>query len=229
MKTLATIGLALVSALTFAQEDGITVTGTVSREVEPDEMVISFGISTLEDDVKSAFSGTEAKAESIISYLEGLGEICEVETEHVQVSEQSQYRNGEQIRLGFRAVQYMTIRLNDFDKYPDVMSELIDLGVEHIGGVRFVYSKAQQLKNEMRVEAIMVARKKAEEIAGALGVGLGSAEMYFEPQGSYDVSWKLSNVAYESTGNSSGPSVAPGKQTIQMEVQVRFAILAPEE
>ncbi|KAB2810105.1 SIMPL domain-containing protein [Phaeocystidibacter luteus] len=229
MKALATFGLALMSALTFAQAEGITVTGTVSREVEPDEMLISFGITTLENDVKTAFEGTEKKAEAILAYLEGLEDICEVETQHIQVSEKNEYRNGEQIRLGFRASQFLKVTLKDFDKYPEVMSKLIDLGVENIGGVQFVYSKAQEVKNEMRIEAIMVAKRKAEEIAAALGVGLGTAEMYIEPDGGYAIGGMLANVRYEAAGNSSGPTVAPGKQTIQMEVQVRFAILAPAE
>lgn len=232
--TALTIGAFSLS--TLAQSDGITVTGTVSREVTPDEMTIQFTISSLEDEVMDAYNETERKTNEVLAYVQTLGDdLCEAQTQYIRINENWQWNRQREVRelLGFNAVQSISISLKNFDLYPTVMTKLIELGVEDINNVRFNYTKAQELRNEMRAEAIEVAKAKGQEVADALGVVLGIPLMFTE-QTPNSYFWEpmnySSNVMYrEADAGSSGPGIAPGTQTVEIAVVVRFAILAPTE
>lgn len=230
----AALALSALSFSAFAQNEGITVSGSVSKQVEPDEMIIQFSVSTEEREIQDAFSGTEQKSAAIIAYLQTLDDLCEVSTQHIHLSERFDWRNGreERVRVGFTASQSLRVKLKDFDLYPQVMAKLIELGVNNIGGVGFSYSGAQELRNSMRAEAIGVAKGKAIEVANALDVQLGPSVEFYESDDSHRFDPMLrgsrSNVMYEEAVSVEG-SISPGKQTIRMEVHVRFAILAPQE
>lgn len=227
--------LCALSFAAYAQGGGISVTGSVSKEVEPDEMTIRFSVTTEEQEIQDAFEGTEQKSAAIIEYLQTLDDLCEVTTEHIHLSEQYEWRNGreERVRVGFTATQSLSVTLKDFDLYPTVMAKLIDLGVNNIGGVFFGYSEAQAMRNSLRTEAIEVAKTKAQEVATALNVELGPA-LEFNEAGSESAMGRLrggysANEMYLSDAVQVEGSISPGKQTIRMEVHVRFAILAPQE
>ncbi|NVK05541.1 MAG: SIMPL domain-containing protein [Flavobacteriia bacterium] len=228
----AALALSALSFSAFAQNEGISVSGSVSKQVEPDEMIIQFSVSTEEEEIQDAFTGTEQKSAAIIEYLQSLDELCEVSTQHISLGEQFEWTNGraERVRVGFTASQSLQVKLKDFDLYPIVMAKLIELGVNNVGGVSFSYSGAQDLRNSMRVEAIQIARSKASEVAEALDVQLGSAVEFTEAGSpSFRQRAELSNSFYLADGEQAEGSISPGKQTIRMEVHVRFAILAPQE
>ncbi len=225
------LALTLVMGLSaYAQMEGITVTGTVTRSMEPDEMSIQFIVVSEADDVKTAFEENEGKSRSIIAYLNGLEEACEFSSEQASLRERKEYRNGEQYRVGFVASQSFHLTVNDFEKYPEIVSKLIGFGVENLSMGRFRYSKSDEVKTELRTEAIRVAKEKAQVIAEELGVELGIAQSFIESSPGSPMPY--ANLAYMdgvmAREDSSGPSVAPGKETISMSVTVRFAILAPE-
>ncbi|GGH69569.1 SIMPL domain-containing protein [Phaeocystidibacter marisrubri] len=225
-RALLTVGLSLLGVLTFAQE-GIQVTGKVVRYVESDEMVLSTSISATEETVAEAFAEGTKKSRAVLSYLQSLEDVCEVQTQQIRLSEKFEYHSGRQSRIGFIAEQRISIRIKDFDQYPIIMEKLIALGVDGVSNVEFVYSKENEVREQLRLEAIEVAVKKAEIVASGLGVQLGTAQSYSE--GSY-VPPMMENVMYEMKSmdgmSDGGPAISPAKTKIEMEVHVRFAILA---
>lgn len=228
----------MVSTLSFsslAQHEGISVSGKVTRVVEPDEMTVRFTVSSQEVEIQDAFEATEDKTTKIIAYLESLEESCEVATQHISLYEKYEWNpeSEERVRVGFTAMQTLRVTLTDFGLYPSVMTRLLELGASSIGGVSFACSKEQEIRNSLRKEAIEVAKEKAAEVAEALNVELGAALEFEEvDQDRYsfrdDMRYSSNSIAFDMPAESEG-SISPGKQTIHMEVQVRFAILAPEE
>lgn len=233
MKAVTLLAIGLLSLTGFAQSEGITVNGTVERDVAPDELHLQFYLTTEAKEVKEAFDGNEEKSAAVIAYLKDLEEICEVSTAHTSIRENTIYRDGERIRTGFLAAQSFNVIIRDFDEYPVIVGKLIDMGVENLSSGRFSYSKANELRAEMRTQCIAQARAKAEEVAEALGVQLGMALSYDEPSAFSGVmpyaNVEMMDGVQVRGARSDGPSVVPGKQTISMSVTVRFAILAPQE
>lgn len=221
--------MACIGTGAFAQS-GLDITGKVVRYVESDEMVLQTSISAVESTVAEAFQEGNRKSRAVLSYLEGLEDVCEVQTQYIRLNEKWDYNNGNRRRVGFEAQQMITLRIRDFDQYPVIMARLIELGVDGISQVQFVYSKADEIREELRLEAIMAAKAKAETIAAALGVHVGAAEHYTE--GSYappvfaNMEYKMMSMTGEADA---GPVISPAKSKIEMEVHVRFAILAPQE
>ncbi len=231
MKRIALAFALVFSISTWAQMEGITVTGTVVREVESDEMILRFSVSSLADEVDDAFIQNEEKSARIIAYFEDLDNGSELETEHVVLRENRQYRNGRSYREGFIASQSFTLVIVQFEDYPSIVKELIRLGVENLSSGQFRYSKAESIRNEMRVECIEEAKRKATQVAEGLGVELGSAVGFTEYNPSSNIGYanaRYMEDAIQVAGNGSGPSVAPGNQSVSMTVTVRFAILAPQ-
>lgn len=227
-KYMFALAFSMLGMFGYAQE-GIDVTGKVVRYVEADEMIVSSSITAVEDNVQDAFKVGTEKSRAVLAYLASLEDVCEVETQQVRLHEQFEYNSGRRVRKGFVAQQRISIRIKDFDRYPDIMEKLIELGVDELSNVQFVYTKEAEVREELRLEAIRVARAKAEVVAGALGVELGVAQSYSE--GGYTPP-VLANMEYKAMsdmdGTMDGPAISPAKSKIEMEVHVRFAILAPQ-
>lgn len=229
MRKLGLLVMAIVMGFTLsAQQEGLEITGKVVRYVESDEMVITTSVIAKEKTISEAFSNGNEKSRSVLAYLEDLEDVCEVQTQHIRVQEQFQYLNGERQVVGFVAQQVIVLRLRDFDKYEEIVTELIDKGVEGISNVQFVYSKEDEVREALRLEAIEVAKQKAATVAAALGVEVGPVVHFTE--GGYTAPM-FTNLEYRSNAVStdSGPSISPAKSKIEMVVHVRFAILAAQE
>lgn len=229
----AAIILALIGwAVSGVAQDteGLVVTGKVIRNVESDEMVLNTSVTARAATVSEAFKQGNERSSRVIEYLKSLDDVCEVQTEYLRLNEVYTYQGGERKLNGFQAVQNISLRIRDFDMYEEIMSKLIDLGVDGISNLRFTSTKAIEMREAVRLEAIAEARRKAEVIAEALGVAVGPVE-YFEEIGYRPMDIMQSNVAYEMVDGirSGGPVVSPGKAAIEVEVRVRFAILAPQE
>lgn len=224
------IALFTLSMGAMAQNpEGLFVTGKVIRYIDSDEMILRTSIGAEAATVGEAFRLGSEKSAKVLAYLESLDEVCKVETQHVQLNEMYSYDNGKRIRNGFRANQQIQLRIRDFDKYDEIMERLIELGVDGISNVMFSSTQTEKVRKEVRLEAIGVAREKAEVIAEALGVSVGQV-IYFEEIGHrmFDVSTS-NEVAYKSgiMVEPDAPVVSPAQTAVEVEVRVRFAILAP--
>jgi uncharacterized protein YggE len=100
-----------------------------------------------------------------------------------------------------------------------VIDTLVGAGANDIGGINFMVSQASKLLDEAREQAIADARRKAEIYAKAAGVTLGAPLSIAE--GGVPAPITFRRMA---AGAAESAAVAPGEETLQLNVSVSWAI-----
>jgi uncharacterized protein YggE len=220
--TLAILALALLPILGNAQA---TFTGTATRTVNADELIITVGIYRENKEAKVVFEQTRAKMAEAIAYLEKKKGVKKFETEQINLYNKNEHQYG--MGPNFAANQSLTITLSDFTVYDEVLIALLDLGLNHVGQVRFAVSNLSALKQEVQLDAIKAAKKKAELFSKELGVTLVKIISFSE-----DI-LQLSPTPYANyktadAGSEIQPSLAPNQVDVTMSVTIVYAISQKE-
>ena len=85
--------------------------------------------------------------------------------------------------VGYTASQTIAITLKDLSEYEDLLTDLLDAGVEYVHGVNFETSELRKHRDEAREMAVEAAKEKATALADQLGQSLGEpAEIVENPQ-----------------------------------------------
>lgn len=228
-KLLFTFLLAAIVGSAVAQSNqptGLNITGKATRSLKADQLQMNIQIQGMDPEIGKAFSKGSEKSRAVLSYLKGNKAIVQVETQMMRLNERWEYRNGERYKLGYEVNQVICFKMNDFKQYEAVVTELIKLGVTGVDQVQFLSSQSAKVREEVRLEAIADARKRAQATAEALGVKLGPVEFYEENGPAYPVYARMEMMDAKVN---SGPIIEPGEASEEAEVRIRFAIFAETE
>lgn len=211
---------------TQAQETTPTVNvmGEGKVTVVPDEVTIRVGVETTGKEAAAVKTENDKDVDEVLRFTKKMG-IPEnhVQTEYVQLNKNYDYQNK---TYNFRANQTISIKLEDLDKYEELMSGLVASGINNIAGVNFASSEIEKYKSQARNKALANAKSKATEYATVLGQSIGRAVMISElgtsspqPQPKY----RMMAMA-DSVEGASQETLAPGEITITERIQVSFIL-----
>ncbi len=178
----AVVSLTLsITALTSTKkggEDLLTVTGTSELQAEPDLAELYLSVKTLRSTAsEAARDNAEAfnKAFNELSRLLG-PEAVESVTYSLTRVEEYDPELRKSVFKGYRAVHSFKASVKDLSKAGEALDAAVNAGVNEVDSARFTLSEEAMRKH--RLEAIALAarnaRLKAEGVADALGVSLGS-------------------------------------------------------
>lgn len=220
MKKLFFALLAFSSFGLFSQT--ITVEGSALKVLDSDEIVIRTGIYDEGYDLDELYKGVQSKMATIIKTLKEDDDFCEIQTELIRVEPQRYKHNDDKSKYAIQ--QSISLRLKKIEKYDEVVMTLMKLGVNQINDVQFTSSKANEFKEELRREALLAAKEKAELMASALGQEVGNPIEIIETRIPM-VGYNSNTIMYEvSASPKGGPSIAPAKAEISAKVRVTFKI-----
>jgi len=151
---------------------GVAVFGSTLIRVAPDIVSLDFAVSRLEQHPKDAFRKVREAAQSVRKYLEE-AKVGEVGTSRVNISQTFRFVNGEQKFLGYTAKISFHLLLRQLDQMEDLLSGIVDAGVNEIARVDFQTTQLKEVRSEARRRAIAAAREKAENYCAAARVKLG--------------------------------------------------------
>ena len=212
----------------------VTVTGTARVEVAPDEVVLTVGVETVDNDVSTAAATNDKRVKDVFALARehGVGD-PDVQTDRVSLGPEHEYRDtdGERryVLVGYKAAQTIAITLRDITKYETLLTGLLKAGVNRVDSVEFRTSEPRKHKDQARIMAVKAAREKAEALAGALGQQVGVPHSIVEEAVSW---WRPGNVLSNDTrfvdlGDAQPDAegtVAPGKLTMRARVTVSFEL-----
>ncbi|MBO5865458.1 MAG: SIMPL domain-containing protein [Bacteroidaceae bacterium] len=227
---IATSLLFLTPQKTFAQtETGryIDISTTVEREVSPNELYLQ--ITIREKDYKGK-KNLEEMQEALIGALKvNRIDVPECLTLNYMGSEISYKSFSKNIKAQTEAT-YM-LRLNDVTTMQNVISALEERQISDIELVRTKYTGEKELKEEMGIEAMQLAKAEAQMLAGAIGQEAGKAITisYWMNSGQTQprlYKARMSNIAEDSAVDnaSNAPIISIGKNTYRFTVNVRFEL-----
>lgn len=217
----------------------VTVTGTADVMVDPDQVVIVVGVQATEDRPAAAKSQSDAIAQKVFQEASDHGvEDVDVQTEYVSVnpeygydsSYQDRYGSDRRVIVGYTASQTIAITLKDLSKFEDLLTSLLDAGVEYVHNINFETSELRKHRDEARDLAVEAAKEKAAALAGELDQSLGRPTEIVESQERsnpwYGYAAGISNTqlmaADESLANEA--TIAPGQLTVSATVTVTFEL-----
>ena len=92
----------------------------------------------------------------------------------IQINRDTQYNSkmGTQDFNGYRVGRSLTFTLNEVDKYPQLLQNLVDAGINEIQQTQFTSSREVALQKQVQKMAIADAKKAAEELADDYDVEL---------------------------------------------------------
>lgn len=221
------IALLVLGGLAFAQDKlpprVVRVTGTAEVKAVPDRAQIELGVAKQNVSASVAKQAADATARQILATLRANGvDAKDVQTTFLSLQPQFNYRRGMRMSY-FVATQTMTITVRDLTKLDVLLEALVKAGGNRIDSIQYEISEIRKYRDQARELAVKAAREKAMALAKALGQDIGSAYAIDEVQEpSYGYSG-LANVAFETkTRALSGPSTAPGQNTVSASVVVMF-------
>lgn len=160
-----------------SREKVISVIGTATTSVEPDLLMITFGMETQEKTAKEALSKNSAAMVSVVDAIKSLG-IPENELSTSRLSiypVYDSYRDPKTERytqelIGYRVTNTITVETSQMDKAADIIDGAVSSGANRVDNVAFTLSPQKQLdvKDDLLGKAVINAKKKAENALAPL-------------------------------------------------------------
>lgn len=227
MKRLISLLILMISLGLGAQEEsarpGVYVSGEGVVKVVPDQVLIRSRIEHEGMAAAEVKKQNDQTAERILSYLEEEGiPRKHVKTDYVNLNKRYNYNDKS---YTYVASQAISIELEDLDRYEEVISGLLERGLNGIQGVEFDSSEIEEHRAAARKKAVLEAKQKAEDLAGALGQEVGKAISISELSGGdFQPVFRAMEMkaSMDAGGNESSQNIAPGEMEVKVQVNVGF-------
>lgn len=181
MKNFLLLILLATSLTTFAQQHNselrtIEVKGSAEMEVEPDEIVLIIGIQEYwEEEFEKNKEPEDYKTkvplaiieDDVVKKLRKAG----IKKESVKVRNVGNYwrQQGKE----FLFSKQLEVELSDFSKINDLIDLLDAKGIRNLNIGELRHSEIEDFKNQVKIEALKNARKKANVLVESVGEELG--------------------------------------------------------
>lgn len=177
MKKTALILITLFVTMTQAQEQKqvpqISVSGEGKIKIKPDQVEINFGIENTGKDAAEVKKLNDETTDKVLKFIKKFSiPTADYKTTNVSLNRNYDY---EKKKYNYQANQTVCITLKDISKYDSLMMGLVDNGINNISNVEFKSSKMEEFKSQARKEAMLDAKKKAEDYVSVLQQKVGKA------------------------------------------------------
>lgn len=231
------VGWSGAQAGTSESEPGIiTVTGDAEVRIVPDEVLLTLGIETWDENLSTAKQQNDARTGAVLDAVERYGiESRYIQTDHISIEPIYEHYDYKGQLTGYLVRKTMVITLKDLTKFEDLLTATLDAGANHVHGIQFRTTELRQHRDKARSLAIQAAQEKAEAMAGELDQTVGKPRTINENQAgwrSWYNSWwggsggtMTQNVIQEVGGGSfTDETIAPGQITVRAQVTVSFEL-----
>ena len=205
----------------------ISVEGTAEINIAPDEVVLSFGVESRDKVLGSAKSQNDARVKKVMTLARKGGvEQKDIKTSALRMGPDYSQEKVPRL-LGYNVTQEISITLKDLSKYEDLMTQLLEAGVNRVDGVSFRLSEPRKYTDEARSKAVGAAKEKAAAMATELGQTIGKPWEVLEQGYNADLNGMTrgnANYAYDKGAGAEESTVAPGQVTIRASVRVSFQL-----
>jgi uncharacterized protein YggE len=203
------------------QEDTLTVSGTGQVGAPPDMATVRLGVSTDAGTAAEALASNNIAMERVTSHLEAQGvEARDIQTSTLNLGPRYRQRSdGAPEAEGFEARNIVSVRVRELDRLGAILDAVSNDGANTLEGLNFGLSDPQPLSDEALRLAVADARRKAELLASAAEVSLGSV-IRLDAGGATP---RPASMASARMASESVP-VAPGELEVTASVTVVFAI-----
>lgn len=206
-------------------EHTITIDGEGRVTGKPDIATVTMGTESHGVDVATAQEANSETMNNIISELKAM----DISEDDIQTSSYNVYEdvvwNADTETYdsnGWIVSNYVTVKVRDTAKLPNVLAMAGQNGITNISGPTFTIDDTTNLKNEARNKAIAEAQKKARAVASSLGLEVESVVGYNEWSPSTGYDFYSSSAMFDSSY--SLPTIETGSSEVVLNVSITYKL-----
>lgn len=154
----------------------ISMDGEASMMVAPDMASISIGVETEGTNIADIKRDNDQRVSAIYDAVRGLGIASkDIQTSELSIQPIYDYSSKRRKFLRYEMRNLVSITVRKLDIIEKVINASVREGSNVLEGVQFIVSNRDVLVDSLQIEAAKNARKRASDIAGAVGAKLGKA------------------------------------------------------
>jgi uncharacterized protein YggE len=174
-------GATYVTAQSLPTEHTITVGGSASVDIVPDEACVELTLAARDASMPAAHGALVTQSGALLAELRQRPELV-VEPSEITYTPEYDTDAGHAHLARYVASEQVNVRVRDFTRIADVIGRAATHGLDRVGVVYYSTQVASR-KAEVRTHALEAARDKARAMTGALGVSLGDVVTIVEGEG----------------------------------------------
>jgi uncharacterized protein YggE len=194
----------------------ITVNGTGKASTVPDRATFTFGVDTRRKTAVDASEANNRDTRELIDALKSAG-VPEADIQTSQISLYPTYSESGSEVTGYQASNSVTVTM-PLAKAGAVLQSAVGAGANQVDGPSLTKADSDKVYADALRAAVADARSRAEVLADAAGVKVGGVVSIVEgsaPSGP---------IAYDMALSAEPAPIEPGKQDVEADVTVTFAI-----
>lgn len=209
----------------------VSVSGTATTEVVPDQMVWRLTVVSKGPKLPAVAEQQSKTVQRVLAFLKQTGiKDAEVQTSKMEFGENWEYRSGSQVREGYFASTTVAFLTSELDTYKPLWIGLADIPGVSVENVSYDHSKRIEYQNETRQKALLLAKEKASTLAKTLGSEirepLSIEEDLSVSEGWQGVNGRMRNsVSAPDRGANANGDLALGKIPVTIRVKVSFRLV----
>ena len=205
----------------------LTVTGEGRASAQPDMAQITLGVSTQAATAAEAMTQNASRQQAVIDALKAEGvEARDIQTSGLNLSPRMDYPEGQAPKLvGYAAQNTVSLRIRDLAGLGAVLDKLVATGANEINGISFAREDMAAAQDEARAAAIQDARRKAELMAEAAGMRLGTLRALSDAP---VVEGPRPMMAMRAEAKADATPIEAGELTVAAQVSAVFELLPAE-
>ncbi len=215
--------LAETEAYPAAPGATITVTGSAAVTLQADYAQVSVGVSTSAKTVEAASRENNAAIHAVIDALKLAGVAEEdIATNSYSVHTEYDYSTGVSVMSGYNVTNQLTVIIRDMEHIGATLDKATAAGANSIYNIEFLSTQADAAQDEATVYAVQDAMRKADLLATAAGLNVGSILSIEETTSGYYLSPRMydSKMAVMETSN----SILPNDASVTASVTIVFEL-----
>jgi uncharacterized protein YggE len=214
-----------------------TVSGQGKATSIPDVAELNFSVlSEGGKDIASLQNQNTSKMNAAIDFVKGKGvDSKDIKTSSYSITPRYQNYSCSQSNsantvpcppsqiVGYSVSQTVTVKARDFSKIGDILSGVVDKGVNSVSGPYFTMDDPNGPQNEARAKAIQNAEERAKVIAKAGNFSIGRLLSIEDQNQIYYPTYGLGGGMADKSA-STPPTIEPGSQETTANVVLRYEI-----
>ncbi|MBN1385250.1 MAG: SIMPL domain-containing protein [Elusimicrobia bacterium] len=211
----------------------ITVTGDAEISVVPDEVILTIGVETKNENLDTAKSENDRSISNILAVTKKYKiKEKDVQTDHISIN--PIYKN--QKFVNYQVRKTVVITLKDISLFEDLFSNILKNGANYVHGIQFRTTELRKYKDQARALAVKSAKEKAADLAREFGLKVGkpnkiqefpsTGQSYSRGWGSQYWNRGMSNSYMDAGGYipEIGNNIAIGQIVVNAMVSVEFEL-----
>jgi uncharacterized protein YggE len=206
----------------------ILVAGEGEAAVAPDMAILTLTVMRDGETARAALDAANEAMNAVVSAMREAGiEGRDLQTSGLQISPRYVYPQngqGEPRITGYEVANTLTVRVRQIDEVGALLDLSVTLGVNQGGQIAFTNADPKAALEQARRAAVTDARTRAETLADAAGVALGSVvEISEVSRRPAPIPVAQASMRMEAASDASVP-VEAGENVYRVEVSVTFSI-----